>query len=1254
MAATYRWNELSTAQREFLVRSYLQMGLNPRVVQNSQTFNELPVDKRQNLFNMLNRPNIAAEVNRVGAAVAANPKLAIAVNEEVIVALNGNSEDNSVPVAPSGADPIVRTRSSPAKVVQRAEQQSAKAPESLQSQTFQSEATGSGNTEQAAIERATLTARSEIMRAAYEEPNAYTSKGQFTVLKTEVTKDADGVYVARVSVTAKNLPASPEVIRQTSVSIGDTTGIDLSALAATRRKNIFEEDQSASKTADLAAANAVLERQHQRATQAAGDLVLDPVAKAVKVETIDGVVVITDSANNTTRVSSSQDEIVFNQTQNKVLLELNEQNYQLRAYQAWAVTNNVLPLQDAVTVDRIQMLSDSKLKFADFQAFVEQQQALGLEVYERPFTALETGTNLSARTKINLAKGTDTAGGKIVEATAGGAINTSGALTEEQRAAIAAGGTLNALDQDNAGGQTINRTGLDKYGLPAAEKDDRFSGLTGNLIAQSVLDAQASSVSSINTNTGALGNIDAPRPILPNPLLDYQYTYGISLHILDKKEYNLMIQNKQGWKPSNTIVASAGRNIPNTTTSGSSGMSRAAEWEDNFFFDGLKLTGIMGLNAMSRGTNVFDIKFTILEPHGLSFVDRLIKTSARLQEKNYSACCYLLQIDFFDVKYGKIPHHTKMIPMRITDLKVKVTSKGSEYHVAGIPFNHQAMLQTVATSPANFEVQAGTLREYFRSNNGADRAVADAAVRETESQNKNAGGVGTRTNNSSATNTDVRTYKVNSYVAAYNGWHETLKQLKIVQHVTNIQVKFHDEFLSKERIIRTNDTTVGGAAMANSDRKGPGDSVREDTQSNKFVVPAGMPINEVINNVMLNSEYIREQVLVAEKGNNTAAGKQRIGATRWWKIMPQVELGEYDTNDNKWAFNIIYFVMPYVTYNTTHPNLPKARPDKNMCNKVYYYLYTGKNTEVIDFNMEFNFLYFTKVIGLRDKNIDAEIDYDQGVEETDTKTNAAGYQNSVNPAQKHRVTDEVTRLGKNASSDTVGMAAVNASDSLYSTARGEMLNAKLKIMGDPQLIKQDDVYFDAGRYYKASEANQNSDGVRYREAVGPGSDILTYNNNSLLMDWGDLNCWIEVKLPVDYNEATGAMRTGKSYDTASFMGVYRIIEIESEFKNGSFTQSLELIRYSEQPYDQQYLQKITAKNSERDAELKPGDARASNGSESVSSDGSVAQGDPRAASYVASVVVGQEEEPPLPSSNAGPPGANEDDRAGPANNITIT
>jgi hypothetical protein len=307
MSATYRWNELSTAQREFLVRSYLQSGLNPRVVQNSQVFNDLPVDQRQNLFKLLAKPNIAAEVNRIGTAVAQNPALAIAVNEEVIVALNGNSEDNSVPVVPADNKPIVRTNSSSAKVVQNAEQQSAKAPVSLQSQTFQSEATGSGNSEKAAIERATLTARNEIMRTAYQEPNAYTSKGEFTVLKTEVTRDADGIYVARVSITAKNLPINPQVIRAPStVTIGDTTGVDLSALAAERRRSNHEADLLAVKTADLAAADAVVARKQERAEQIVG-LNPDPVAKAIKVETINGVVVITDANNVVTRVVSAQE-----------------------------------------------------------------------------------------------------------------------------------------------------------------------------------------------------------------------------------------------------------------------------------------------------------------------------------------------------------------------------------------------------------------------------------------------------------------------------------------------------------------------------------------------------------------------------------------------------------------------------------------------------------------------------------------------------------------------------------------------------------------------------------------------------------------------------------------------------------------------------------------------------------------------------------------------------------------------------------
>jgi hypothetical protein len=121
------------------------------------------------------------------------------------------------------------------------------------------------------------------------------------------------------------------------------------------------------------------------------------------------------------------------------------------------------------------------------------------------------------------------------------------------------------------------------------------------------------------------------------------------------------------------------------------------------------------------------------------------------------------------------------------------------------------------------------------------------------------------------------------------------------------------------------------------------------------------------------------------------------------------------------------------------------------------------------------------------------------------------------------------------------------------------------------------------------------------------------------------------------------------------MGVYRIIEIESEFKNGSFTQSMELIRYSEQPYDQQYLQKITENNAQRNSALTPGDGRQSGGADSTATVNSVAQGDAKSPSVTTSSSTAVTEEIQLPPPILiGPPAVIEDDRAGPANNITIT
>ena len=111
---------------------------------------------------------------------------------------------------------------------------------------------------------------------------------------------------------------------------------------------------------------------------------------------------------------------------------------------------------------------------------------------------------------------------------------------------------------------------------------------------------------------------------------------------------------------------------------------------------------------------------------------------------------------------------------------------------------------------------------------------------------------------------------------------------------------------------------------------------------------------------------------------------------------------------------------------------------------------------------------------------------------------------------------------------------------LTSTSRGDMINIQLKIIGDPQLIKQDDLF--------------------YAQNIRPPTSQFT-PNNSLYYDGGELYVNIIFQSPIDYDESTGlAIPNLGNYTYNLFNGIYKIITVENNFRQGKFEQTLNLIR----------------------------------------------------------------------------------------------
>jgi len=131
---------------------------------------------------------------------------------------------------------------------------------------------------------------------------------------------------------------------------------------------------------------------------------------------------------------------------------------------------------------------------------------------------------------------------------------------------------------------------------------------------------------------------------------------------------------------------------------------------------------VIGLNAQSRNSNAVQYKFTLIEPYGFTLLDRIITlcNDPEIDCNNYLDMPYMLQIDFFGMGddgaiKGVIPNTTKRIPIRLNTMQTSITERGTEYTVEGVPYNHSAFDITTVTTPANFEVKATTVSQFFTS-----------------------------------------------------------------------------------------------------------------------------------------------------------------------------------------------------------------------------------------------------------------------------------------------------------------------------------------------------------------------------------------------------------------------------------------------------------------------------------------------------------------------------------------------------------
>lgn len=685
---------------------------------------------------------------------------------------------------------------------------------------------------------------------------------------------------------------------------------------------------------------------------------------------------------------------------------------------------------------------------------------------------------------------------------------------------------------------------------------------------------------------------------LPNVLHQYAtYTYGLSLHLMSSAEYNEVVRTET-YTPKRVLVASAGRHNPQS-------FPRSPFFSEDFYFQELNLSSLIAPNSVSRNTNALEGSFTLVEPYGMTFLNQLIAATEAddIKSQSYLDMPYLLQIDFFAASdtgelLGVIPDLTKRIPIKFIKMDIRASTKGAEYKVQFVPFNHSAYESTSVSTPALVTVTAKTVSQFFQGRVQKPDA-SDAQERSggmwRYDDNRYVGPDGQFINmpkTAAGPATKKEMAKISSFAGALNTWYNEIKTNNKIKTNDKYFFEFDDEIADAQftytNKISPKDTRMAskGDIVIRQSSLGK-DTDSYDTTMREFSINPGTSIEKVINFIVRNSDYIQRQLVIPEDYGNNIEAYQKAKQDnadqplKWFKIVPIVKLGEFDTIRKVWSREITYYVKTYEIRNVRMDVSPQGTAEYPC--KVYDYIYTGKNDDVIDFDIHFEMLYFNAITAYRDSLKQTYTMATDTAENAKSKnpenyTGSAQDPNAVMP----NVIKPVVMISKNTtSSGTVTAREVAISDleeSLMTLSQADMLNVKLKIIGDPHFIKQDDVFYSPRGPSNANTKKSIHDSSAESKTA---KDPRLTPNNSIITDNGQVYVHIQFRTPIDIDESTGLMRYDSKYKLSVFSGLYMILRIDSQFSNGQFIQTLDLVRLPNQIKFDYVDKKSKAKSVER-------------------------------------------------------------------------
>lgn len=722
-------------------------------------------------------------------------------------------------------------------------------------------------------------------------------------------------------------------------------------------------------------------------------------------------------------------------------------------------------------------------------------------------------------------------------------------------------------------------------------------------------DAANNSTTTKQATANAANNTSIKVTAQPNVLDDfYSYTYSASVYLLKPDQYTRLLTSKSKKLDGYNLLFQSGGASTNVggvrpppsaggateTDFGAFGEApvtpgatpdggRSPYFPNDFYIDSVTIEN----QILGKGTGAAhmasSIKFTVVEPQGITLLDRLYEAVANNEPKdgagkvNYTAALYLMVIRFYGydqdgniqlpIKGGlQTDSNTsdpkaaveKFIPFQLTRVNWTIGSKTVSYDFEGAPVGQiQGGYTSRGTIPYDVQLSDMTVGGLL----GADvKYAAETPSSTTPGQSTTVSKPATQASvravdnaiaapqapaNASAAPTKKTVTQ--GLMGAMNQFQQDL----VKRGVYDIADEYSIEFVGVEGLASGKDiegaklqtantkrdlkqtpaekppTTSGGTKNLNPEK------TAVDNISRNFSITAGQQIVQVIELAIRNSEYISKQSLVtmnpdgSQEVNNT-----KTDPVKWFNITMSAtrQPGGIDRKRNDYAYKIKYTVMPYALKNLDSQYFPYSK--FSGVHKSYPFWFTGKNTAVKDYQETLNTMFTATISGSAPDN---SLNAIANSKTTSSMYDIVRYNYSPRSNQSSQGAD-----GK------IFEPNANAAELIYNAS--DLAEAKVKIVGDPAWIQQGSLF------------RPITEGTISANAARTGFEP----DGTISFDTQDVLFEMVWQRPEDYDLGTGladpyartsANDGGKRQPLQS--RVYQAVKVISEFKNGAFEQTLQ-------------------------------------------------------------------------------------------------